>query len=186
MVSCLSFTQVSTKGEVFMPNWIVSAHGWGDEAEGKFRRLFTPTEKFNYKVTMVPPGLEFVVFTHQNATMGMGYGWDIWYALTAGQFGGEDGAYARSHKTKGAGSVIPDYLTRGDKSWPTGVFEVCTDGKPQKVMTIDPSDRIHLSEILSAAFKANGVKRVYWGCCTELKTPTWVDHRWSQNMLGKK
>lgn len=162
-----------------MPNWIVAAHGYGKEAEGRFRKLFKPTKKFEYGVIMVPPGIEFVVFTHQNAIMGMDFGWDFWDALTLGKHGGEDGAYAKRHKSKGGGSIVPDYLTTGDSSFPTGVFEVCTNGNPNKVMTIDPGDIVKLSKILHEAFVTKGVQRVYWGCCTQLDNAApMINTRW--------
>jgi hypothetical protein len=162
-----------------MPNWIVAAHGYGEAATGKFRRKFRPTQKFEYGVTFVPPGIELVVYTQQNAIMGMDFGWDFWAALTAGQFGGEAGAYTRKHKSKGAGSIVPDYRTTGDSTFPTGVFEVCTDANPNKVITIDPGDIVPLSTILGKAFTAKGVKRVYWGCCTQLdNTAPMVNTRW--------
>jgi hypothetical protein len=162
-----------------MPNWIVAAHGFGQEAVGRVRRQFRPTEKFKYGVTMIPPAVELVVYTHQNAIMGMDFGWDFWDALTGGMHGGEDGAYQRRHKSKTAGAIVPDYRTTGDNSFPTGVFEVCTDGNPRKVMNIDPGDMVPLSTILWQAFKTRRVKRVYWGCCTQLdNTAPMINTRW--------
>ena len=151
-----------------MANWIVSAHGYGETAKGVLRPLFKPTQKFEYGVTMIPLGIELVVFTHQNQIMGMDYGWDLWDALIKGLHGGESGAYARRYKSKMPGAIVPDYLTTGDPSWPTGVFEVNTSNQQNKVMTIDPGDSIRLSKILKKASKTKGVKRVYWGCCTQL------------------
>lgn len=128
---------------------------------------------------MVPPAIEFVVFTQQNAIMGMDYGWDFWDALTRGLHGGEAGAYAKCHKIKKGGSIVPDYRTTGDNSFPTGVFEVCTNGAPNKVMTIDPGDVVKLSSILGRAFTTRGVSRVYWGCCTQLdQTAPNINTRW--------
>ncbi len=162
-----------------MPNWIVAGHGWGEPAQGKLRSKFTPTKKFEYGVTMVPLGLEFVVFTQQNAIMGMDMGWDFWDALTMGLHGGEDGAYNRCHKSKGATSIVPDYRITGDNSFPTGVFEVCTDGNPRKVITIDAGDVYPLSRVFKQAFTTKGVKRIYWGCCTQLdNTAPMVNTRW--------
>jgi hypothetical protein len=162
-----------------MPNWIVAAHGYGVPAKGAIRKIFKPTQKFEFSVTLVPVGLEFVVYTHQNAIMGMDFGWDFWGALTLGLHGGEDGAYSRKHKAKGGGSIVPDYRTTGDNSFPTGVFEVCTDGAPTKVMTIDPGDVVPLSTIFSRASSAKGVKRIYWGCCTQLDgTAPNINTRW--------
>jgi hypothetical protein len=159
-------------------NWIVSAHGWGIEPEGKLRKKFTPTQKFEYRTTMVPIGVEFVVYTPQNTIMGMDFGWDFWDALTGGLHGGEAGAYAKKHKSKGPGSLVPDYMVRGDTGFPTGVFEVSTDNNPRKVIDIRPEDRLLLSSILAEA-KKNGVKRVYWGCCTQLEATAPMDNsRW--------
>jgi hypothetical protein len=162
-----------------MPNWIVAAHGYGERATGKLRTIFKPTQKFEFGVTVIPPGVEFVVYTHQNAIMGMDYGWDFWDALTKGSHGGEPGAYLKKLKSKKGGSIVPDYRTTGDNSFPTGVFEVCTDGNPKKVMDIDPGDSVKLSTILWRAFAAKGVDRVYWGCCTQLDgNAPMVNTRW--------
>ncbi len=162
-----------------MPNWIVAAHGWGEKKTSRIRRVFAPTEKFEYGVTMIPLGLELVMFTHQNAIMGMDLGWDFWDALTRGMHGGELGAYRRRHKSKTAGSIVPDYRTRGDTTFPTGVFEVCTNGAPNKVITIDPGDMVPLSDILSQARRSKTVERIYWGCCTQLDaTAPMVNPRW--------
>jgi hypothetical protein len=159
-------------------NWIVAAHGWGIPPEGALRKKFKLTEKFEYRVTMVPMGVEFVVYTPQNTIMGMDFGWDFWGALTGGLHGGEAGAYTKCHKSKGPGSLVPDYMVRGDTAFPTGVFEVCTNNNPNKVIDIRPQDRLLLSSILAEA-KKNGVKRVYWGCCTQLDdTAPMENQRW--------
>jgi hypothetical protein len=159
-------------------NWIVAAHGWGIEPMGKFRKKIAPSQKYEYRTTMVPMGVEFVVFTPQNTIMGMNLGWDFWDALTMGLHGGEAGAYDRKHKSKGAGSVVPDYMVGGASDFPTGVFEVCTNGNPNKVIDIRPQDRILLSSILDEA-KKKGVKRVYWGACTYLDSQAPMeDSRW--------
>jgi hypothetical protein len=155
-----------------MANWIVAAHGFGKEltaerASQKLRVTVLKTEKFQYSTTVVPPGIELVVYTPQNAIMGMRWGWRLWYQLAHGQDGGEEAAYAERHKRKTALSIIPDYRTTGDTSFPTGVFEV-GKGETVKHFVIDPGDSVRLSKILGRAAMTRGVQRVYWLCCTQL------------------
>lgn len=46
-----------------MASWAVSAHGGKDEKKSKIRQILAPSEKYKHGVTMVPPGMELVMFT---------------------------------------------------------------------------------------------------------------------------
>lgn len=151
-----------------MPNWIVAAHGWGKRKTSTLRTLLAPTKKFKYGVTIVPPAIELVVYTPQNSIMGMNWGWQLWFKLAYNLNGGEDAAYAQRHKRKAGGSIVPDYRTTGDNSFPTGVFEVGCCSDVPTVLPIREGDIVPLSRILKRAWMTRGVKRVYWLCCTQL------------------
>jgi hypothetical protein len=151
-----------------MPNWLIAAHGYAQQKPGAVREALAPTEKFRYGVTIVPPLIELVVYTPQNTIMGMKWGWQLWYQLAYNMYGGESAAYSEKHKSKKGLSVVPDYRTMGDSTFPTGVFQVGCASDVNKVIDIPTGGGPPLSDILAKAFKASGVKRVYWLCCTQL------------------
>ena len=104
-----------------MPNWVVSAHGGKEVKKSKIRRFFAPSEKFKYGVTMVPSGMELVMFTPQAAIF---YGGDDELdALIAGNEN-DPAISSRIHKVKTGGYVTPDYNAYGTTDFRSGVYVV--------------------------------------------------------------
>ncbi len=143
-----------------MSNWVVSSHG-GKEEKGRLRRAISPTEKFKYGVTVVPPGMQLIMFTAQGKIF---YGGDI--ELDALIAGNEDDAAItnRIHKTKGSLKIVPDYNAYGTTDFRSGVYIVGGGGK--KAFDLPNGSVTALSTILRRGW-VRGVRRVYWLACTE-------------------
>lgn len=143
--------------------WVVSSHG-GKEEKGKIRRAISPTEKFKYGVTMIPPGMEMVMFTAQGKIF---YGGDVELdALIAGK---EDDPVItnRVHKTKGSLKIVPDYNAYGTTDFRSGIYIV--GGGGTKAYDLPDGSVTALSTILRRAI-GHGVRRIYWLACTEFIT----------------
>jgi len=140
--------------------WVVSSHG-GKEEKGRFRRAISPTEKFKYGVTMIPPGMEMIMFTAQGKIF---FGGDA--ELDALIAGNEDSAVitSRIHKKKGSFKIMPDYKAYGTTDFRSGVYEV--GGGGTKAFDLPDGSETALSTILRRAV-GHGVRRIYWLACTE-------------------
>ncbi|HWC98612.1 MAG TPA: hypothetical protein VG456_17755 [Candidatus Sulfopaludibacter sp.] len=145
-----------------MSNWVVSAHGGKDKKKSKLRQFLAPTEKFKYGVTMVPIGMELVMFTQQAAIF---YGGDD--ELDELIQGNENGAIitSRTHKVKTGGYITPDYNAYGTTDFRSGIYIVGSGGAGTKAIDLPDGTIMKLSAIFEAAAGQN-VKRIYWLCCT--------------------
>jgi hypothetical protein len=148
-----------------MPNWVVSAHGGKEMKPSRIRRVIAPTEKFKYGVTMVPVGMELVMFTQQAAIF---YGGDDELdALIAGR---EDDPVitGRIHKVKSGGYISVDYNAYGTTDFRSGVYIVGSGGAGSKAIDLPDGSITLLSDIFKQA-AGHKVKRIYWLCCTCLE-----------------
>jgi hypothetical protein len=156
----ISYTNSNTSNtQATMPNWIVSAHGGKQMKDSRLRQFIAPTEKFKYGVTMVPPGMELVMFTPQASIF---YGGDAELdALIAGQ---ETSPLItnRVHKVKAGGYITVDYNAYGTADFRSGIYVV---GSGVKAIDLPDGSIMKLSDIFAIA-AGKKVKRIYWLCCS--------------------
>lgn len=145
-----------------MANWVVSAHGGKEKKKSKLRQILAPTEKFKYGVTMVPGGMELVMFTPQASIF---YGGDD--ELDALIAGTENAPVItnRIHKIKTGGYISVDYNAFGTTDFRSGIYVVGSGGAGTKAIDLPDGLIMPLSDIFTAAAGHN-VKRIYWLCCT--------------------
>jgi len=145
-----------------MANWVVSAHGGKDMKKSRLRQIIAPTEKFKYGVTMVPLGMELVMFTPQASIF---YGGDDELdALIAGH---ETAPVItnRIHKVKAGGYISVDYNAYGTTDFRSGIYVVGSGGAGVKAIDLPDGSIMKLSDIFTAA-AGQKVKRLYWLCCS--------------------
>ena len=150
-----------------MPNWVISCHGYTDEASKGGLRL---TTRQKYANCRIPTGIELVTYTEQGQSLSMDDGWALWELLV--EDGNEVAAYGHKHKSKTSQSII-NYGLSGPHDaadlagWLSnngvcacGLFEV---GNEVAIETWPLAQQYcSLGDVLSRAKTAGNVRRVYY------------------------